>query len=439
MIRDEVSRPGAPARPAAAASLAVPAGAADPRYRVLMIAPTSFFGDYGCPIRILEETRSLEQLGHEVTIVTYYKGRDVPGLRIVRTRPTPWRPNYEVGSSRHKLVFDLLLSYKALKVALRLRPDVIHAHLHEGALIGGVLARLLRRPLVFDLQGSLTSEMVAHHFLNPQGPWYGPACWLERAIDQLPDAILTSSQNAAEQVVERWGVPRARVTTLPDSVNSDTFRPATESEQGALLAYQESLGIPRERRVIVYTGLLADYQGTPTLLDMLAALRARGLDAHLLIAGWPAEHAYRVRAAEMGLAPYTTILGRQPYEEMPRLLRLGTVAVSPKLSESEANLKLLGYMAAALPVVVYDTRVNREYLGPLGSYAPPRDLAAYVERLAELLGDPARAAAQGQALRRRALQHYDWEAAGREIAAIYGRIGARARSLAPAQAETYAG
>ena len=53
--------------------------------RVLMIAPTSFFGDYGCHVRILEEARALQRLGHRVTIVTYRNGRDVPGLDIRRT------------------------------------------------------------------------------------------------------------------------------------------------------------------------------------------------------------------------------------------------------------------------------------------------------------------------------------------------------------------
>jgi glycosyltransferase involved in cell wall biosynthesis len=400
-------------------------GGGMPGYNVLMIAPTSFFGDYGCPIRILEETRSLQKLGHHVTIVTYYKGRDVPGLDIVRTRPTPWRPNYEVGSSRHKIVFDLLLSWKALKVALRVKPDVIHAHLHEGALIGGVLARLLHRPLVFDLQGSLTSEMVDHHFLDPQGRWYDAACALERTIDHLPDAIITSSRNAAELVVKRWGIAEERVSTLPDSVNPDYFRPPAEHDLPDLLAYKESLGIPRERPVIVYTGLLAEYQGTPSLLDMLAQLRRQGVDAHLLLAGWPGEHWYRVRAVEMGIAPFVTVLGKRPYEEMPRVLQLGRVAVSPKLSESEANLKLLGYMAAGLPVVVYDTPVNREYLGALGTFVPPRDQAAYVARLAELLTDGARAATLGGALRKRALAQFSWEAAGRQIVDIYDRVGAR--------------
>ena len=38
--------------------------------RILMIAPTSFFSDYGGHIRILEETYTLQGMGHEVAIVT---------------------------------------------------------------------------------------------------------------------------------------------------------------------------------------------------------------------------------------------------------------------------------------------------------------------------------------------------------------------------------
>ena len=49
-------------------------------YRILMVAPTSFFLDYGCHVRILEEARVLQALGHQVTLITYYLGRDIAGL-----------------------------------------------------------------------------------------------------------------------------------------------------------------------------------------------------------------------------------------------------------------------------------------------------------------------------------------------------------------------
>ena len=139
------------------------------RFRVLMVAPTSFFSDYGGHIRILEESYTLQELGQELAIVTYYKGSDMPGLDIRRTSPLPYRTDYEVGSSRHKLAFDVYLAAKTIKEGLRFRPDVIHGHMHEGALIGGVLAKMLRVPLVFDFQGSLTAEMVDHHFLDNNG------------------------------------------------------------------------------------------------------------------------------------------------------------------------------------------------------------------------------------------------------------------------------
>jgi len=104
--------------------------------RILMIVPSSFFSDYGAHVRVVEEVRALQKLGQRVTIITYYLGRDLPDMEIIRTRPTPWRADYEIGSSRHKFAFDLFLGWTGLKVALTRRFDIVHGHLHEGALIG---------------------------------------------------------------------------------------------------------------------------------------------------------------------------------------------------------------------------------------------------------------------------------------------------------------
>ena len=88
-------------------------------YRILMIAPTSFFSDYGGHIRILEEARSCANPDrrHDRDLL---QGPRLDGLDIVRTPPTPWRAHYEVGSSRHKIAFDALLSWTSLVTALAL-------------------------------------------------------------------------------------------------------------------------------------------------------------------------------------------------------------------------------------------------------------------------------------------------------------------------------
>ena len=84
-----------------------------------MIAPTSFFADYGGHIRILEEARALQKLGHQLTVATYHNGDDLPGLDIRRSWDVPWIKRALVGSSRHKLYLDIALSYRALATALR--------------------------------------------------------------------------------------------------------------------------------------------------------------------------------------------------------------------------------------------------------------------------------------------------------------------------------
>jgi glycosyltransferase involved in cell wall biosynthesis len=392
-------------------------------YNVLMIAPTSFFADYGCHVRIREEALVLQEMGNRVTICTYHNGRDVAGLDIRRTMPIPWRTDYEVGSSRHKVAFDALLMWKTLLVALRVRPDIIHGHLHEGALIGYVVSKVLGVPLVFDFQGSMTGEMIDHHFLNPKGMFYRPARWLEEVIVQLPAAIITSSHHAADLLRNDFHCPPDKINAIPDCVNAGFFAPS-QSRQ-SLHGMRSSLGISPERRVVVYLGLLAEWQGTDLLLQAAAQLVARQPNVQFLIMGFPAVDIYRERARRLGLNNNVTFTGKIPYEQAPSFLSLGDVAVAPKISATEGSGKLLNYMAMGLPIVSFDVPVSREYLDGLGMYAQPGDVASLAETLEAALTDTERSQALGQRLRQRVVEHYSWTAASQSLLDTYDRVSRR--------------
>ncbi len=391
-------------------------------YRILMIAPTSFFLDYGCHVRILEETRILQKLGHHVKIVTYPLGRNWPGLDIERALPILFRARAEVGPSRSKLVIDPLLGYKSMQVALTFRPHIIHAHLHEGALIGGVLSRLLRVPLVFDFQGSMTSEMIDHRFIHPSSPVLPLLRWMERQIDRLPTVILTSSTNAAHVLTEQFRVSARRIHVLMDSVNADAFGPVQDGVRAEEThALQRLLGLADGDRVIVYIGLLDTYRGTDVLLEA-AQLLARRRNVRFVIVGFPNIERYQEKARALGIADRVFFVGRVPYEDVPLWLSLGDVAVEPKMSATEAAGKVLNYMAMGLPVVAFDIPVMREYLGELGVFAPLGNASAFADQIQALLDDPPRARALGVALRERARHLYAWECAGRDLAHIYESV-----------------
>jgi glycosyltransferase involved in cell wall biosynthesis len=391
-----------------------------------MIAPTSFFADYGCHVRILEEARILEKLGHHVTIVTYHNGGAVPGLDIRRTLAVPWRRDHEVGSSRHKIVFDGLLGLKALDLLLRQRYDVIHAHLHEGAAIGLALSRILRLPMVFDFQGSLTGEMMDHGFLGPDSRYYRPLLRLETWLDRAAPVVLTSSAHAQALLVGEFGCRPSRVCVLPDCVNSEVFRPAAGFGAAALAATRSRLGIPPDRKLVVYLGLLAEYQGISLLLDAMAHILQQRRDVHLLLMGFPRVDFYRQRGAELGISDHITLTGRVPYQEAPAYLALGDAAAAPKLSATEGSGKILNYMAAGLPTVAFDTPVAREYLGPDGLYAVPGDADSLAFQLSQCLFPPRNRVdlyqRLGQRLRQRAMQSFGWELVGDQIVDVYQRL-----------------
>jgi glycosyltransferase involved in cell wall biosynthesis len=396
-------------------------------YRVLMIAPTSFFADYGCHVRILEEARILKKLGHEVVIVTYHNGRPVAGLDIRRTLPIPWRQEFEVGSSRHKIAFDMLLGWKTLTVLASQRFDIIHAHLHEGALIGLLARRLLRVPLVFDFQGSLTGEMLDHHFLKQGGAAYHLLLRVEGWLDRTSPLIFTSSRHANRVLCEQFGCKAERLLSLPDCVNADVFLPAAAHDQAELAALRAGLGIPQDRRTVVYLGLLAEYQGIDLLLEALARIIRRRAEAHLLLMGFPNEEFYRQRAAELGIGDFVTFTGRVPYARAPAYLALGDMAVAPKLSLTEGSGKLLNYMAVGIPTVAFDTPVAREYLGADGLFARPRDAESLADQLYAGLFPSDRAGAEryrqiGLRLRERALQRFSWDVVGQQIVDAYREL-----------------
>lgn len=392
--------------------------------RVLMIAPTSFFSDYGGHIRILEEMRALGELGVEVAVATYYMGKDVPGLDIRRTAPLPWHTDYEVGSSRHKIAFDAYLTIHSFREARRFRPHVIHGHMHEGALIGGLLARLMGIPLVFDYQGSLTAEMVDHHFLNPRGVLYPWAYRVESFITRrLPHAILTSSGQATALLRDQFKVSPERLYALPDCADASQFDP------GRFLHYSPAnhplralYNIPTEATIIGYLGLLTDYQGIPHLIESAVELRRRGENVHFLVMGYPNVEHYQAIAGLRGVDDVVTFTGRVPFSEAPYYLSACDVAVAPKMSTSEGSGKLLNYMAMALPIVAYDTAVNREYLGDLGVYAPPGDVAAFTATIDALVHDAPLRSELGLQLRKRVMEHFSWSAAAERILNIYQNL-----------------
>lgn len=387
--------------------------------RILMIAPTPYFADRGCHVRIYEEARALTKLGHEVCIVTYHLGRDMPGVRVVRTPNIPWYSKLEAGPSWHKPYLDILLLWKCLAEVPSFRPHLIHAHLHEGALIGAVLKVFLRIPLLFDYQGSLSGESLNHGFFRETSLLVKMFKKLERFIDRCADLTITSSARGRQELIQDWGIAEKKVVSLIDGVDTEVFYPYPRSEA------RRELGIPDDVKLVVYLGLFNRYQGVDLLLEVIALIRDKAPHIRFLLMGFP-DQEYLGKAEEMGIADVITFTGRVSYERAPFFLSAGDLAVSPKLALTEANGKLFNYMACGLPTVVFDNQINREILGDEGIYVEHGNAASLADTIVATLHNSELMSSLAGRVRERAIRIHSWDSRSRQLVSAY-------RSLLAAQ------
>ncbi len=388
--------------------------------RILVIAPTPFFAHRGCHVRILEETRVLISLGHNVIICTYHIGEDINGIEIQRSVKIPWYSKLSAGPSIHKFYIDLLLIWTVMRTCWKSRPDVIHAHLHEGVVIGKVASLLFGVPLIADLQGSLAGELLQHKFMKQRGLVHRIIQWAENMINGLPDAIMISSPKTLDLSIDGLRKTAEKIHVVNDGVDTQRFRPGCPAD-----GIRDKLGIPDGEKVVGFLGVLTEYQGVSVLLDAIPHVLKSMKSVHFLIMGYPNVEHYRAKARTIGVDEHVTFTGRIHYEEAPHYLSVCDVAVSPKLLTSEANGKLLNYMGMGLPVVASDTPVNQEILGGLGVYAEVGSPISFANALLNVLSNDEYARELGIQLRQRAIAEYSWKAIGEQIAEIYTYVATK--------------
>jgi hypothetical protein len=92
-----------------------------------MISPQPFFEPRGTPISVFQRIQGLSVLGHEVDLATYPMGQDVsvPGVRICRASSLPFIQQVRIGPSWSKLLLDILLFFKVVRLLVSKRYDVI--------------------------------------------------------------------------------------------------------------------------------------------------------------------------------------------------------------------------------------------------------------------------------------------------------------------------
>lgn len=333
------------------------------KYRILMIAPRAFYVDVGFSVQILEEYKALKKMGNELLLTCYHLGDEMEGVDISRALNVPWYKDALRKVNFNFIFFDFLLLIHTFKVARKYKPDVLHAHIHEGGLIGIIVGKILNIPVALDIQGSMLGEYKERGF--PLNPIIEKAIrFLEKFVNSKVDGLLVEMEHRKNEIIGDYKINEEKIFHFKMGVDTDHF-----TFRGKDYQLLKKMEIPQSRKIIGYIGLVTQYQGIDLLLEAMKFIYNENPDVHLIIMGYMNLEFYKNKAIELGISDNVTFTGKMPYLEAPKYLSLCDIAVGPKISIEETNGKLIPYMSMGLPTVAFDTSMNREYLGEFGIYA----------------------------------------------------------------------
>lgn len=162
---------------------------------------------------------------------------------------------------------------------------------------------------------------------------------LERA-----DGVITVSRDLAEKVVE-MGVDPQRVHPMRRGVDGTLFGP------GDRAAARRGLGLPADRRLLLWVGRMVPVKGLDTLLAACQVLKEKVADYQLyLIGDGPQRSSLAAEVERRNLSAHVTFVGVVPHDQLGPWFQAADLTVLPSRSEGIPNV-LLESLACGTPFV----------------------------------------------------------------------------------------
>jgi glycosyltransferase involved in cell wall biosynthesis len=366
--------------------------------------------------RVLYLTPSLSQGGAERHVVELARNLDPERFEAALCVVRPgvhYRGELPAGEPRYLLGRRLFTPGALAGVVAAIndfRPDVLHAHLNDGNLLGRAAAALAKVPAV-----------ITSVHLDDMGAGYR---LLERLLWRRSARVVAVSRGVKEFLVGTVGLPEARVRVVVNGVDPARFVPA--GDDARRLAARARFDVAPDRLVGLMPARISRQKNQERVVEALARLKGEGRlppSVLVLLAGRSSSEALARKidglVARAGLSEQVRRLGL--VSEMQELYWTSDVMLMPSLTEG-SSLAAFEAMAAGLPVLI-SQRGNTDGAivdGQHGWQIADSDTASIAAALAAIVETPSgereRLGRQGRA---RVEEHYTVARVARDMEALY--------------------
>ncbi len=309
--------------------------------KILLLAPHPFFQHRGTAIAVKLLLEILAEQGHLVEVLTYHEGEDVEiqNVRIQRILALPWVRNIRPGPSWEKIVCDVAMFWKCLKLTRKTRYDLIHA-VEESVFMAMAVKALFRIPFVYDMDSSLVQQLTDKYGMLK------PIKWLLRLFER------NAVRSSLGIVAVCKSLQDIALTYDPEKLTvrlEDISLLESGAQKGELL--HEMLGT--KGPFVMYVGNLEKYQGIDLLLEGFQLAVVKCPELHLVIIGGDEKHIQRYKdySRKLNIKEKTHLIGPKPLSQLAFYLNQADILVSPRLQGHNTPMKIYSYLDSGKPII----------------------------------------------------------------------------------------
>lgn len=229
-------------------------------------------------------------------------------------------------------------------------------------------------------------------------------------------AVITSSRNTKQDLVELFGVAEERVKVVHLGI-SETFRPI-EASSIELFRKKYDLAAP----YLLFVGNVKAHKNVGTLLRAFSLLRPRYPELRLVFVGGKClqDKDLAGLARDLGVTEFIRDLGRISEVDVLSAYNAAEMLVFPSLYEG-FGFPVVEAMACGIPTVVSHGGSLREVAGDASILCDPQDPDAFADGVQMLLSDSARRAELVKLGLQRA-KRFTWQETGRQVLQVYKEV-----------------
>jgi glycosyltransferase involved in cell wall biosynthesis len=310
-----------------------------------------------------------------------------------------------IGPSRAKILLDVLVFFKAIRLLLGKRYDVIHSH-EEASFFCMFLAWIFRTRHLYDMHSVLSRQLGNFNFGN-QPVFMKLFSILETMVLKSCNAVITVGPDLERYVktlgsdirvvmIENIALQAYQTPVLPDAVEELKARLNLDG-----------------RVPIVYTGTYERYQGLEMALECAHIVAKQHPDVIFIFVGAKNQQRkqWTAMARKMGLQEHVLFVDVVSPAEAMVYLAYGAVLISPRLDGTTTPLKVYSYLHAHKPIVATCITAHTQVLTDETAILVEPNSDAFAEGILRVLHNPElaeRIAANAHEAAKQKFSHQDY-------------------------------